>query len=465
MPSNESIRYQRDFPPEEFRGRWDRIFDRIGEAMAVLQGAPLTDGFSMPRQYSEFYYLCGVETPHSYLLLDGRSRKTTLYLPPRNPRLESAEGKVLSAEDADLACEWTGADAVCSTTVMTDDWLGKLEGGPPKTVFALFSPPELNCQARHELNAAHASSAADHWDGRLPRHARFIELIRTRYPRASVQDLTPILDAMRAVKSPREVALIREASRIAGLAMIEAIRSTRPGLYEYHLDAAARYMFLTNGCRLEAYRSIAASGTANINNMHYFRNDCPLEDGALVLLDYAPEYRYYASDITRMWPVSGRFNAWQRELLQFVLEYRNAIMTRVRPGVTAAKIKSEAAEAMEAVFAKTQFSKPCYEAGARCLVETSGGAFSHPVGLAVHDDGRYDDGPLKPGHVFSIDPQLRVPEENLYLRYEDLVVVTETGYENFTDFLPAELDEIEALMLEPGVVQKVPPVHQMSRTL
>jgi Xaa-Pro aminopeptidase len=173
-------------------------------------------------------------------------------------------------------------------------------------------------------------------------------------------------------------------------------------------------------------------------------------------MDYAPDYRYYVSDIGRVWPVSGKYLPWQRELLQFVLEYHKAVMSRIRPGVTPRQILDEAKAAMEPAFARTRFSKPNYEQAARRLVETGGGALSHMVGMAVHDVGSYRDG-LKPGHVFSIDPQLRVPEENLYLRYEDTIVVTETGYENFTQFLPMELDEMEALVREKGIVQKVPP--------
>jgi len=131
-------------------------------------------------------------------------------------------------------------------------------------------------------------------------------------------------------------------------------------------------------------------------------------------------------------------------------------MTRIRPGVTTEQIMQEARQAMEPVFARTKFSKEINERAARRLVENGGGVFSHTVGMAVHDVGNYR-GPLKPGQVFSIDPQLRVPEENLYLRYEDTVVVTETGVENFTNFLPSELAEIERLVQEKGVVQKTPP--------
>ena len=141
-------------------------------------------------------------------------------------------------------------------------------------------------------------------------------------------------------------------------------------------------------------------------------------------------------------------------------EYRNTIMTRIRPGVTTRQIMDEAARAMEPVFARTKFSKSIYEKAARTLVETGGGVFSHTVGMAVHDVGRYASQPLAPGQVFSVDPQLWVREENLYLRYEDTVVVTATGVENFTDFLPSELADMEKLVQETGVVQKVPPIPE-----
>lgn len=447
--------YQADFPPEEFRARWSKVFDQIGrEAVAVLQGMPLTPGFLVPRQSNEFYYLSGIETPHSYLLLDGRRQRVALYLPPRNERLEASEGKVLSAEDAGEVRRLTGVDEVLSTEAMRGGWLERLPGGPPPVLYTPFGPAEGAGQSRLEIVAANAAIAADEWDGRLPREARFRELLRARYPRSEVRDLTPILDQLRSVKSPREVALVRRASELAGRGLLEAMWATRPGRYEYQLDAAARYVFLVNGARLEAYRSITAAGTANIWNPHYYRNSSELKDGDLVLMDYAPDYHYYVSDVGRMWPVNGKFSPWQRELLGFVLEYRNAVLQRIRPGVTAARIQAEAKEAMEPVFAQTRFSKPAYEQAARRLVENGGGVFSHPVGMAVHDDGPHRDGPLQPGHVFSIDPQLRVPEENLYIRYEDTVVVTANGVENFTAFLPSALDAIEKAMQQEGIVRK-----------
>jgi Xaa-Pro aminopeptidase len=450
--------YQSDFPPEEFKARWAAVLDRIGnEAVAVVQGVPLTNGFQLPRQSNSLYYLSGIETPHAYLRLDGRDHRVTLYLPPRNERLERSEGKLLSAADAELVKRLTGADAVLSTEAMGASW--PLADGKPAAIYTESVPAEGYAQSRYELQAADASIANDFWDGRGSRESRFVELLRTRQPRARIQDLTPILDEIRGVKSPREIALVRRASELAGLGVMEAIRSTEPGVFEYQLDAACRYVFLLNGARLDGYRSITASGTANIWNAHYFRNSKKLEAGDLVLMDYAPDYHYYVSDIGRMWPVDGSYRPWQRELLQFVLEYRNAVLTRIRPGVSADAIRAEAGLAMDPVFARTRFSKPAFEAAARKLVETGGGVFSHTVGMAVHDVGSYR-GLLKPGHVFSVDPQLWVPEENLYIRYEDTVVVTETGVENFSAFLPSELAELEALAREKGIVQTLPAVTE-----
>ncbi len=457
--------YQPHFPSEEFKTRWAKVYDQIGDrAVAIVQGAPLPRGFAFPRQSNEFYYLSGIETPGAYLFLDGRTRKVTLYLPPRNERLERSEGKVLSAEDAELVKQLTGADAVASTKMMGEDWLNELMKAPAPAIYTMFTPAEGSAENRFELQNANAAIAADYWDGRVSREAHFVNLLRTRAPRAEVRDLTPLLDELRSTKSPREIALIRRASQLAGLGILEAIKSTKAGLSEYQLDAAARYIFLAGGARLEGYRSITASGTANIWNGHYYRNNAPLKDGDMVLMDFAPDYGYYTSDVTRMWPINGKYSPVQRELLQFVLEYRNAVMKLIRPGIMTKEIYEQAKAAIAPVLARTRFSKTVYEQAARKMVETGGGTLSHPVGLAVHDDGPYNRGPLKVGHVFSIDPQLWVPEENLYIRYEDVIVVTSNGYENFTEFLPTELSELEKLVGQGGIGLKLQPAPETGLT-
>ena len=411
--------YQTDFPAEEFKARHARVFEQMGpNAVAVVQGMPQTEGFTYPRQHNTFYYLSGIETPGSYLLLDGRTKTVTIYLPARNPRLEAAEGRVLSAEDAELVKQIAGVDDVKPLQEMAGtNWPlvasgsgGGGRGQGATAIYAEFSPAENHGQSRGELVAAETARVNDFWDGAGSRQRRFVELLRARHPRSEIRNLNPILDEMRSVKStardrddPPRVADRRPRRswrRCAAPSRASpSTSSTRP----------RDYVFEVNDARLEGYRSITASGTENINNMHYFRNTSTLKDGDLVLMDYAPDYRYYVSDIGRVWPVNGKYSAQQRELLQFVLEFHKAVLTRIRPGVTATQIHDEAKKAMEPVFARTKFSKPIYEKAARTLVETGGGVFSHTVGMAVHDVGGYSNGPLKPGQVFSVDPQLLGP--------------------------------------------------------
>tara|TARA_B100000902_G_C27317161_1_gene922022 strand:+ start:3362 stop:4786 length:1425 start_codon:yes stop_codon:yes gene_type:complete len=447
--------YQVDFPPSEFKKRWEGVFSQIGDkAVAVVQGFPLSNGFIMPRQSNAFYYLSGIETPHAYILLDGRTDKVTMYMPPKNERLERSEGRILNAEDVKLIKNLVGVDNVLSTDEMKNNFPPNLKRD--ETIYTMFTPAEGQGQSRYELEVANASIASDTWDGRISREGRLVQLLRIRNRYNTVKDLTPIIDNLRSVKSPREIALIRRASQLAGLGMIEAIKSTEAGAWEYQLDGVARYIYLINGARLEAYRSITASGTINISNGHYYRNDSQLKSGDMVLMDYAPDFRYYVSDIGRMWPVNGKYEPWQRELLQIILEYRNVVLDIIRPGITTAQVLKEAEKKMKPIMKKYKFSKSIYKKAAEKMVRTGGGVLSHPVGLAVHDDGPYRYGPLKAGHVFSVDPQMWVPEENLYLRYEDTIVVTKDGNENFTDFLPAELDELESLVRQKGILQSYP---------
>ena len=158
-----------------------------------------------------------------------------------------------------------------------------------------------------------------------------------------------------------------------------------------------------------------------------------------------------------MWPVNGTYAPWQRELYGFMVEYHKVLLERIRPGVTAEEIHQDAAAEMAKVVDGTAFSKDVYESAARRALEFKG-HLSHPVGMAVHDVGGYRSSPLQPGVVFTVDPQMRVPEERLYIRVEDTVVVTEEGIENLTGLAPLELDDVEALMRDGSPLPRpVPP--------
>ena len=441
--------YQNDFTPAEFAGRRASVFDSIGnKAVAVLQGAEATGAFDIFRQTNEFYYLCGVEVPHAYLLLDGRSRKTTLYLPPHDPRHERSEGPSLNADDAATAMRLTGVENVCPLAALAADMKGV------RKIFTPRSPGEKRQACRDTLRYARSQIDADPWDALPSREQRFADRLASLASGAELADLSPVLDRLRTVKSPREIELMRRAGRLTARAVLEAIRSTRPGAMEYELGAAADYIYTLGGAQGGGYRPIIAGG-ANIWNAHYFRNNCRLQAGDLVLMDYAPDYHYYTSDIGRMWPVNGKYSPVQRELYGYIVEYHKLLLTLIRPGVTAARVMDEAAGRMRERVERGSWSKPAYQEAARATLVFRG-HLSHPVGMAVHDVGDYQAEVLRPGVVFALDPQMWVPDEQLYIRVEDTVAVTENGCEALTPGAPLELDEVEREIRMTGLGEVLP---------
>jgi Xaa-Pro aminopeptidase len=447
-----------DFPPEEFAARRAKVYDAIGASgIALLQGAPSPAGYVRFRQTNEFYYLTGVEVPHAYVLLDGVSRTATLYLPHRNEARERSEGKVLSAEDVDLIKKLSGIDAVAATDVLAER-IGRLTmAAPPRVIWTPFSPSEGTATSRDSATRVVADIGSDSWDGRPSREGQLISLLRTRFPQLEIRDLTPALDQLRLIKSARELAIIRKATHAASAGILEAMRSTVPGISEYELDAVAKYVFYRNGAQGDAYYSLIASGP-NAIFPHYSSGKRVMQDGDFLLMDYAPDVGYYMSDVTRMWPVNGKFSDWQRELYGFYVDCYRAILKRIRPGVTAATIKDEAAQEMDQILARTKFSKPIYDRAAHDFVDSyrkSGPRLGHWVGMATHDVGN-DLGPLRAGMVFTIEPALRVPEEKVYIRLEDVIFINDKSAEIVTDSLPMDIPTIEKIMKEEGMLQRYP---------
>ena len=450
--------FQTDFSVDDFTARRANIFDKIGNnAIALLQGASGVTDFSVFRQSNNFYYLCGLETAHAYLLLNGRNKTATIYLPHRDAGRERGEGKILSAEDVDIIKKLTGVNQVRGVEFLSIDLVGTgLIRPPAPLLFTPLNPAETGMDSRDELLRGQARRSSDPWDGRPTREARFRHLLNIRSPQFEIRDLSPILDAMRLIKSKKEIEIIRKATEIAGLAIIEAMRSTRPGIYEYQLDAAAKYIFFLNGARGDGYASIIGGGT-NAWMGHYFHKTDKLNDGDLVLMDYAPDYHYYASDVTRMWPVNGKYSKSQRQLCNYILAYRDALFKYVKPGITSNDVLDLAAKDMEKYLIGKTFEKPSHLKAVKEGLNFRG-HFQHSVGMAVHDVGRVRGVTLQPGMVFTIDPMIWIPEEKLYVRMEDVAVVTSDGVENLSAFVPSKLDDIERMMKENGVIQFRPPL-------
>jgi Xaa-Pro aminopeptidase len=449
-----------DFPPEEFAARRAKVYDAIGEnGIALVQGAASPAGYTRFRQSNEFYYLCGIEVPHAYLLLDGATRRATVYLPHRNEGRERGEGKLLAAEDNDLVRQLAGVDAVFGTDLLNEHLVRYAFF--KRTVYTPYSPAEGFAMSRDLALRVVADRAADPFDGVPSREGMFVQTLRARFPQIDIKDLSPTLDQLRLIKSPREIALLRKATRLSGLALMEAMRSTQPGIQEYELDAMAKYVYYRNGAQGESYYSLIASGR-NAWYPHYNVGKRRMEDGDFLLMDFAPDVGYYQSDLTRMMPVNGKFNQWQRELYGFYLGCYQAILKAIRPGMTAPAIKQEAVKEMQQLLGATKFSKPIYEKAAQQFVASYAAGAKNPraglghwVGMATHDVG-LDSGPLRAGMVFTIEPALAVPEEKIYVRLEDMILITDTKAEIMSDFVPMDIDGIEKLMKEDGMLQRYP---------
>lgn len=455
--SQDKHHYQTDFSIENFSERRTKLLDAIGNnAIALVQGASGQAGFSIFRQSNTFYYLTGLETDHAYLLVNGKSKKTTLYLPHKDKGREQGQGKILSAEDEILVKELTGVDAVKGYEFLSADLLrtGLIKANAP-LLYTPLSPAETGNDSRDELLYGQARSAADPWDGSATKEALFVQKVNSQFPQFEIRDLAPILDEMRLIKSKEEIELIRKATQIAGLGIIEAMRSTKPGVYEYQLDAAAKYVFHLNGSRGDGYASIIGGGT-NAYMGHYFHKTDVLNTGDLVLMDYAPDYRYYTSDVTRIWPVDGKFDSAQKALYNYIVAYRDALFKYIKPGVTSDEVLDWAAADMTQYLIGKTFAKSHHLKAVQEGIKFRG-HFQHPVGMAVHDVGIVRSVPLRAGMIFTIDPMIWIPEERLYIRIEDVALVTEDGVENLSAFVPSSIKAIEKTIKEKGLIEFHPP--------
>ena len=454
-----------DFPPEEFAARRAKVYEAIGaDAFAVVQGAPVPAGYTRFRQSNDFYYLCGIEVPHAYLLLDGSTKKATLFLPPRNEGRERGEGKMLSAEDADEVQKLSGIDAVASTDALAEQIEGQYLRRGHRVMYTPLAPAELGSMSRDLALRVTADAAADPFDGRASREGRFVTLVKERFPFVEVRDLTPTVDSLRLIKSERELAMLRKATHLAGLAILEGMKSVKPGQYEHELDGVGKFVFWRNGAQGDAYFSLIGSGP-NAYWPHYNAGKRKMLDGDFLLMDYAPDYGYYESDVTRMFPVNGKFSTWQRELYGFYLACYREILKAIAPGKTSGEVIKEAGAGMDRVLASSKFSKASHRKAAEDFVtkykksgESEYPYLGHWVGMATHDDGPHV-GPLKPGMVFTIEPALTVPDEKIYVRLEDVIFITDKGAEVVSNDAPWDIDAIEKVMKEDGMLKRYPRVY------
>ena len=391
------------------------------------------------RQDSDFYYLTGFEEPESIAVMaPSREQQYTLFVRPRDPEREIWDGRRAGMEGA--KGEY-GANQAFPTAEF-EEKLQDILDGAEKLYYRLG------------VNAG--------LDDTIIRRIASMRVLNRKpiHPPQTIVDPATIVHEMRVFKSAAEIDLMQHAADIAAEAHCEAMKAARPGMKEYEVEALIEQIFRRRGAAAPAYNSIIGAG-ANATVLHYINNDGELRDGELLLIDAGAEYRGYASDITRTFPVNGRFTKAQREIYDLVLETQKSCLELVRPGVTHDELKNHSIEMLTEGMVRLGLLKGKTE---ELIKEEKYKQFymhglGHLLGIDVHDVGRYyydkQSRALEPGMVMTVEPGLYIapntkdiPEQYLGIgiRIEDDVLVTQNGPRVLTSKVPKLPEEIEALM-------------------
>ncbi|WP_299311969.1 Xaa-Pro aminopeptidase [uncultured Halomonas sp.] len=428
---------------EEYRARRRALMDALpADSAVLLPGASLVtrsrDSEFPFRQDSDFHYLSGFPEPDALLLLlPGRAEgECVLFCQDRNPLMEAWTGIRLGAEGA---VREHGVDQAFENAERDERLETLLDGR-----HTLYLP----------LDSADAMAIAEEVRGALMARVR-----QGARPPEALADVAPLIHEARLVKSEAELALLRHAAEISARAHVRAMRAARPGLAESHLQAELEHEFRWQGGSGPAYASIVGGG-ANACVLHYIENRDPLADGDLVLIDAGAEFDLYAGDITRTFPVNGRFSEAQRALYELVLKVQEEAVAAIRPGVTLVELHEGVVRGLTEGLIELGLLEG--EVQARIDDESYRRFYlhstSHWLGLDVHDVGVYRQGgeprPLVPGMVLTVEPGLYVPADDdipeafrgIGIRIEDDVAVTAGGHEVLTTGAPKQVSEIEALM-------------------
>jgi Xaa-Pro aminopeptidase len=441
------------FPPEEFAARRAQVMAQIGDGVAIILGTTEPPGEVAFRQNSQFFYLTGLAEPRASVIIDGRTKKTTLFVQPKTAQQDKSQYWPGIGPGSETAKAY-GVDAAQPRTDFTTAI--QALASDRRTIYTPFAAEVLASQSQGDPTRLWTANKNDPWDGRDSREATFIAKLKEAAPQSEIRNLDPIVNNLRAVKSAREIAVIREATRIAGLGIMEAMRDVQPGMHEYELQADAEFVFKKNGAFGGAYFALIATGE-NTYYTHYNRNTAVLNDGDLIQFDYAPDFKYYQSDVTRVFPANGKFSPRQREAYEIYLKLYQAVMTSIKVHATPADVIKDAVVKMDAIMKTYRFTDEKIQKAAQAFVEnyrrqqTTARSLGHPVGMEVHDVGGLGGTTLEPGRIFTIEPEMRIEEEHTGIRLEDMLLITETGYENLSAFVPIEIKDIEKLMSEKGL--------------
>ncbi|MDB4636002.1 aminopeptidase P N-terminal domain-containing protein [Flavobacteriaceae bacterium] len=392
---------------------------------------PVSADSTLPfAQHSDILYLSGADQEESILLLFpdalNPAHREILFVRETNEHIAVWEG-----------AKYTKEKATAISGIQTIMWLSDFD----KVFFDLMTEAHTVYFNTNE----HYRQAVE----TQTREDRFIAKCKAQFPAHQWQKSQPILQEIRGVKEPEEIAQMQTACNITEKGIRRLLGFIKPGVWEYEIEAELLHEFVRNRSKGFAYTPIIASGP-NANVLHYIENNQQCQAGDLILMDVAAEYANYRSDLTRTFPVSGRFTERQAAVYNVVLRVKNAATKMLVPGTLWAEYHREVGEIMTAELlalglldpadVKNQDpNKPAYK---KYFMHGT----SHHIGLDTHDYGPLKT-PMKAGMVFTVEPGIYIPEEGMGIRLEDNVVIQEQGEPlNLMAHIPIEISEIEALM-------------------
>jgi len=390
------------------------------------------DGTLPFKQHSDIFYLTGVDQEETLLILFPEAKNVAhremLFVKETSDHIAIWEGAKLSKSQA---TERTGITSV----FWTQDFEKMLQ-----TAMA-----EAECIYLNSNEHTRATIEVETREMRLSKH------LRAKYPHHAVERSAPIMHALRAVKDQEEIDQLQRAIDLTNQGLRRVMKMLKPGVMEYEIEAEFAHEFISNGSRGFAYTPIVASGR-NACVLHYIENDLACSDGDVILLDVGAEFGGYNADMTRCLPVSGKFTQRQKDVYNAVLRVMKGATAYLKPGIMLADYHVAVGEMMtkELIDLKliseeeVKNQNPAWPAYKKYFMHGT----SHFLGLDVHDVGNWNK-PIEVGNVFTVEPGIYILEENLGIRLENNIVITENGNRDLFVNFPLEVEEIEALMAEP----------------
>ena len=418
----------------------------MGDAVAVFPSAPpavrTNDVEYHYRQDTDLYFLTGFEEPDCVLVLapNHAETKSVIFVRPRDREREVWEGRRLGVESAAAAL---GVDAAYPIGELWEHLPGLLETSD---------------------NLYYVFGIDDDFNRRIVEQIKRLRVARRRTDRSAINvlDPSPIVHEMRVIKSAADIAGLRRAADISREGHTAAMRHSRPGMHEYEIEAIIEYAFRSRGSLSPAYGTIVASGP-NATVLHFTTSRRRVAEGDLVLIDAGAEYDYYCADITRTWPISGKFSPEQKAIYDIVLAGQQRAIELCRPGK---KWNTDVHDACVRVLVEGMLDLGLLKGSAQENIEKETykefymHRTGHFLGMDTHDVGNYRRGgdwrPLEAGMVLTVEPGLYFRDDaeidarfkGIGVRIEDDVLITETGCENLTEGTPKTVEEIERTIAE-----------------